>query len=308
MTSSPGRFGRIPLAVLFACLLVRPACADDTGSAVLEPSDAPVASEPCSEESAEAAKAEPEAEPPASPPGIGTIALKDAVYILGSPIRWSGKSWLAFTGAAAGVVALGFAFDIPARNKTQGHHTSALDELTKIVEPFGQEYSLAVLGAYGIAGFVFRDAEARDIAIDGALASILASGFITPILKEVIGRARPRQNEGSASFAPFSGNTAFPSGHATQAFAVASVISAHSDQVWVSVTAYTLAGLVGFSRIYHDGHWSSDVAAGALIGTAVGRGIVAFNRNLRASGTTVRVAFSPIVGPHEHGAGLRIQY
>ena len=97
----------------------------------------------------------------------------------------------------------------------------------------------------------------------------------------------------STSFHPFSGSdNSFPSGHATQAFAVASVISAHSDQVWVSVTAYTIAGLVGFSRIYHNAHWTSDVTAGALIGTFVGRGVVALNKRLRAGDKTVRVAFA----------------
>lgn len=308
MTPPCGRLGRIPLAVVLACILARPLCAEawlDAGAREAVP---PPETELCEDEPVADPAAEGEPETQASPPGIGTIALKDAGYVLGSPIRWNGKSWLAFTGAAAGVVALGFAFDVPARNKTQSHQTAALDDLTKVFEPFGQEYSLAVIGAYGIAGFVFRDPDARDIAVDAAMASILASGIITPVLKQLIGRSRPDEELGSTSFHPFSGDTAFPSGHATQAFAVASVISAHSDEVWVSVAAYTVAGLVGFSRIYHDRHWSSDVAAGAVIGTAVGRGIVAFNRKLRAGGGRVHVGFAPILGGGERGGGIVIQY
>jgi membrane-associated phospholipid phosphatase len=264
------------------------------------------ASVPCSEGVAVADA--PEAAEPA-PPGIGTIALKDTVATLGAPLHWSGRDWLIFGGIAAGVTAVGFAFDVPARNKTQSHQTSTLDELTKVVEPFGAEYSWAVIGAYGVAGFVFRDPDAKDIFVDSAIASLLASGVITPTLKFVIGRERPNASVSSTSFHPFSGSdNSFPSGHATQAFAVASVISAHSDEVWVSVTAYTIAGLVGFARVYHNAHWTSDVAAGALIGTFVGRGVVALNKRLRSGDRTVRVAFAPFVGDHTRGAGLIVSF
>ena len=214
-----------------------------------------------------------------------------------------------FGGIAAGVTAVGFAFDVPMRNKTQAHQTSTLDELTKVVEPFGAGYSWAVIGAYGVVGFVFHDTESKDIFFDSVIASILASGIITPTLKFVIGRERPNASVSSTSFHPFSGSdNSFPSGHATQAFAVASVISAHSDQVWVSVAAYTVAGLVGFARVYHNAHWTSDVTAGALIGTFVGRGVVALNKKLRAGDTTVRVAFSPMISKDVKGAGFLVAF
>lgn len=245
----------------------------------------------------------------AQSPNIGTIALKDTLSILGAPLHWDGRDWLVFGGIAAGVTAVGFAFDIPMRNKTQSHQTSTLDELTKVVEPFGAEYSWAVIGAYGVAGYLFHDPEAKDIFFDSAIASILASGIITPTLKFVIGRERPNASVSSTSFHPFSGSdNSFPSGHATQAFAVASVISAHSDQVWVSVAAYSVAGLVGFARIYHNAHWTSDVTAGALIGTFVGRGVVALNKKLRAGDTTLRVGFSPIIGDRVKGAGFLVAF
>ena len=232
----------------------------------------------------------------------GNLALKDTVGILGAPIHWTAKNWLVFGGIAAGVVAVGFAFDYPMRNKTQAHQTQALDDMTKVVEPFGSDYSLAVIGAYGIAGFVFHAPDAKNIFFDSVMASILASGIITPTLKFVIGRERPRDSTSDTVFHPFNGSdNSFPSGHATQAFAVASVISAHSDQVWVSVTAYTLAGLVGFARIYHNAHWTSDVTAGALIGTFVGRGVVAINNRLRASDGKVSIYFAPLWGDGTKG-------
>jgi membrane-associated phospholipid phosphatase len=236
---------------------------------------------------------------------LGQMALKDTVSILGAPLHWTPQNWLVFGGVAAGVVAVGYAFDYPMRNKTQANQTQALDDMTKIVEPFGEGYSFAVLGIYGIAGYVFHAPDAKETFFDGIMASVLASGIITPTLKFVIGRDRPSQSTSSTVFHPFQGSdNSMPSGHATQAFAVASVISAHSDQWWVSVTAYTIAGMVGFARIYHNAHWTSDVTAGAAIGTFVGRGIVALNDHLRKGGGKVHVAFAPIVSDQAKGGML----
>jgi membrane-associated phospholipid phosphatase len=238
-------------------------------------------------------------------PDIGTIAWKDTSGILAAPAHWSGRNWLFFSGTVAAVAALGFVADVPIRRFSQDNKSSAADEFTKIVEPLGAEYSVAVLGAYGIAGFVFQDAPAKDIAIDGAMTSILAAGIISPVSKRVIGRSRPRQGEGADSFHPFNSNyDSFPSGHATQAFAIASVISAHSDKLWVSISAYTLASFVGYARIYHDAHWVSDVSAGALIGTVVGHGVVAINTRLRAGDKTVRITLTPLADKGRRGAGL----
>ena len=69
-----------------------------------------------------------------------------------------------------------------------------------------------------------------------------------------------------------------------------------------------MAGLVGFARIYHNAHWTSDVTAGAIIGTFVGRGVVALNKRLRSGDTTVRVAFAPFIGDHVKGAGFLVAF
>jgi hypothetical protein len=238
------------------------------------------------------------------------MALDDAVCVLGSPVRWSGEQWVIAGGTIAGIVLVGAFADVAVRDHMLSHKSGALDDLTRVVEPFGQEYSLAVLGAYGLVGLVFHDADARDTAIDGVLASILASGILTPSVKLVLGRIRPNETDDPLKFQPFQGgnDTAMPSGHATQAFAVASVISAHSDRFWVSASAYGLASLVAFSRVYHNAHWTSDVVAGALIGTLVGRTVVAVNKRIRAGDRSVQVSISPILAKDEKGAGLTIVF
>lgn len=94
--------------------------------------------------------------------------------------------------------------------------------------------------------------------------SILLSGLGVIMIKGIIGKKRP---PGPIEYKPFtldSSYHAFPSGHTTTAFALATSISFHYPKY--SKLAYTLAALVGISRLYEDKHWFSDVVAGAGVG------------------------------------------
>ena len=58
------------------------------------------------------------------------------------------------------------------------------------------------------------------------------------------------------------------------AFSLASAVAEEARTPWVSALAYGGAAAVAWSRVYEDKHWTSDVAAGALIGILAGRGTV----------------------------------
>ena len=249
-------------------------------------------------------------EPAPPPPPVftwdeaGALAVADAKGILLAPLHWDGGDWLKFGIAGAAVVGTGFALDHWLRDASQRSRTPGRDDAASAIACFGSVCSFGVLGVFAVVGFAGKNREAMMVAEDGLLASVLAAGIVAPVTKFAVGRARPNAELGSTHFAPFSGDASFPGGHATQAFAVASVISAHSDQWWVSVTAYTIAGLVGFARIYHNAHWTSDVTAGAAIGTFVGRGIVVLNDRLRKGEGKIHVAFAPIVSDQAKGGML----
>jgi membrane-associated phospholipid phosphatase len=124
-------------------------------------------------------------------------------------------------------------------------------------------------------------------------------------LKAAFGRSRPRDEQGVAHFEPFSNsNASFPSGHTTEAFAVASVISEHYDDEWVKAVSYGTASMVGFARVYHNAHFTSDVLAGALIGMYTGKSVVSFNNRWRES----HVVFMPMIGPDEKGLMLQARF
>lgn len=68
------------------------------------------------------------------------------------------------------------------------------------------------------------------------------------------------------------GHYSFTSGHTFMAFSWAAVTaSACSENKWLVAGLYTVAGLVGASRVYKGDHWVSDVAAGAVLGTVLGK-------------------------------------
>jgi len=126
------------------------------------------------------------------------------------------------------------------------------------------------------AGAGMRDDTLRDAGRDSLESELWAAGIVTPFLKHAIGRARPVQNEGSHSFHPFNKNfDSFPSGHATNAFAFATAVAGHYDGWVVPTIVYTIASGVAASRLNDHVHFPSDVVAGALIGHAVAKGIVA---------------------------------
>jgi membrane-associated phospholipid phosphatase len=236
----------------------------------------------------------------------GELLLDDVTHTITAPSRWGPDEWRQIGFAGAVILGTGILLDRPIRDAAQRNRRHSLDRVANLFEPFGREYSLGVLGGFYLVGAVNNDATAMQVAQDGVASSIIASVIITPVLQRVVGRSRPRANEGVANFRPFSGgNPGFPSGHATQAFAVASVIASHYDDTpWVKTVAYGTASLVGFARVYHNAHFTSDVLAGGLIGTFVGHSVVAFNKQQRTS----KVSFMPMLAPGTTGLMMQIRF
>ncbi len=95
--------------------------------------------------------------------------------------------------------------------------------------------------------------------------SLLVNGGI----KSLFRRSRPEWGDGVARphhlRTPLS--SSFPSGHASAAFTAAGVLS-QNDPLWPLY--YGVAVVVASSRVYVKIHHASDVAAGAVLGVALG--------------------------------------
>jgi len=206
---------------------------------------------------------------------LACASAKLAVHDVAAVAKAPTVRGLAVTAAATGAALL---LDDEIARAARSNNTPALDSFAKNIETFGGGGSDKVIAGFLLYGVAANDSRARATAFDAIISSVIASKAITPALKEISGRTRPN-GEGDASF---------PSNHATQAFALASVIGSHYPRLrWL---AYGVAGGVGFARVYHDAHFTSDVIAGAAIGAFVGHAVAKANRSERAKWTIVPVA------------------
>lgn len=136
--------------------------------------------------------------------------------------------------------------------------------------------------------------------------SFLIAGAITTLGKHALGRARPYTGRGPYNFNAFpfrSGEDllSLPSGHATSAFAMMTVIAKQYPQWWIKIPAYTLAVSVALQRIDSRNHWPSDVFVGGVIGYWVGSMLVDHTREKPG-----RVLLDPYFAANR--AGVRIRF
>ena len=108
--------------------------------------------------------------------------------------------------------------------------------------------------------------------------SLLVNSVVTDGLKKTFQRHRPSTGDPYNVFDWANGpkvNESFPSANTSNAFTTATVFATmYKDKKWVPPLAYGLATLVGFSRIYNNGHWASDVMAGAAVGFLSAKGVI----------------------------------
>lgn len=215
--------------------------------------------------------------------GVGEVLLlgESTAHALTAPLRWNAAD-LRTLGLGAGGVALVSLLDGAGREAMARNHSAGADRLEEVLEPFGRERGLQLMGGFFAAGLVLDDARLRAVAAEGLASGLVAAGVIQPALAEITGRPRPRTGRGVYDFDPFSGNISFPSGHTTAAFALASVIATEYPHPAVQGGAYGIAAGVGLARMYRGAHYASDVLAAAAIGTAVGRGVARFGQRHRA--------------------------
>lgn len=158
------------------------------------------------------------------------------------------KIWVAFFAVFCGVFYLKKSIESGVKYKNINNHFS----LVAIFRDFWQKTS----GNYAFLIFY----------------SILCAGVVTFILKTFIGRARPILYEALdfTGFYPPSFDWVFnsmPSGHTAVSFAALVMIGMLAPRV--KVLTWTLAVLIGASRVCVGAHWPTDVLFGAFIGMVV---------------------------------------
>lgn len=253
--------------------------------------------------------------PPLSPPpaapdldqilswDYGAKVAKDSWAILASPTQWETKDWL-IAGGALAATGGAMLLDHEIQDVVQENRSSGVKKVANVFRNFGLAVPAAALGVSYVAGEVFGNKEAKQRAADGVEATLLTNLMFVYPMKFLAGRSRPSLERGSQNYRPFNVSGSLPSFHTAEAFTAASVVAEHADNPWISALAYGLAAGVGWSRIYENRHWASDVVLSAAIGTAVGKAVVYLNRQRRESNLSV----IPFKDGRAWGAALQLKY
>ncbi len=161
----------------------------------------------------------------------------------------------------------------------------------------GPVWSSVFVAGMFTAGRLSDDPRFRAMTYDMLDAAIVNFAY-TEVIKVAVGRERPNGQD----------NQSFPSGHTSNAFALAAIAERHYG--WkLGVPAYLLAGVVGVSRIQQDKHYLSDVVAGATLGYIVGRTVVRVNsRPLEEAVHVASLQVSPVVGRRTRGVQLVLMF
>jgi membrane-associated phospholipid phosphatase len=196
--------------------------------------------------------------------------------------------------AFVGTVAAGFAtmYDTPIAEALDDPDSQLGPSLETGGAPI---WSGAVVGALFVGGRFAGGPRFRAATYDWLEAYLVTAGY-TELVKEVAGRTRPNGQD----------DRSFPSGHASNAFALATVAERHYG--WkVGVAAYGVAGLVGLSRLRQNAHFLSDVVGGATLGYVVGRTVVRVNTRLRSRRQT-QVSASPVLARNTRAVVVRVTW
>lgn len=109
------------------------------------------------------------------------------------------------------------------------------------------------------------------LAVELVLGVLLLS-MVVQSMKALIRRKRPYSKlENIRIVGGRNSGHSFPSGHTSQAFFMVSLmLHYYQVNIFVWLTLYFVAALVGYSRIYVGMHYPRDVIAGAILGTVWG--------------------------------------
>jgi membrane-associated phospholipid phosphatase len=188
---------------------------------------------------------------------------EDELHILKSPFSVSALKWDALAVGATGILI--------ANDESVAHQVSPSWHNTSIDISNAGVYGLgAAAGGIFVTGLVTHNEHAIDTGIRSAEASV-DSVILYAAMKAILARQRPYTGAGEGKF--FSGNWtagSFPSGHATLAWTLATVM-AHEYPNWpMRLLMYGAATAVSTTRVTGGVHFPSDVFAGSVIGFGVG--------------------------------------
>lgn len=204
----------------------------------------------------------------AEPSGVGG-ALKDAELYFTAPLRWDSDDWLAFGGTLA-LIGVSHSLD----GRVRSHFADSSNALNGGQDKNSLRDALptvAIIGATGLYAAFIRDSDGYR-----ETWALLEAGILSTATGEALSYAAGRERpDGTTSPNQWrTGGDAFPSVHASAAFAVGTVFaeSGNDEFRWVRrVVGYGIASATAYMRVRENVHWLSDTVAGSALGIATAR-------------------------------------
>jgi len=211
-----------------------------------------------------------------------------------APFKFKTKQWI-ITGAAIGITAALIHFDndidVWARVQKQNHNW--VNKSSPVISEFGNLYGISSVAAIGLISAAFKKPKGVQTSLLATEALITSAAWVQ-LIKHLTGREDPSasyiysKKAGGQWWGPFaqydqdlpvyksvSSFDAFPSGHTAAAFSIATVFaSQYKNTKAIPIISYSMATLVGVSRLTEHAHWASDVFVGGLIGYLCGKQVV----------------------------------
>ncbi len=180
-----------------------------------------------------------------------------------SDIKW----WAIFGATTAGLIA------------TDRHFVGVLPNSSSQISAstwasrFGSAYFLVPVSAgFYVVGTKWRDEHFRETGLL-CFETLLDANITAEAIKLVADRARPLETDGKGHFedSPTRWSSGFPSGHAINTWAMASIIAhQYRHPRIIPITAYALATTVIVARVGARQHFPGDVLAGSAMGWFIG--------------------------------------
>jgi membrane-associated phospholipid phosphatase len=137
----------------------------------------------------------------------------------------------------------------------------------------GQWYTvLPAAGMFLATGWALHNEKLQETGVLG-LEAVAGADIVSGVVKVVARRERPTAGDQGGHFEK--GGSSFPSGHSTQAWALAAVVATeYGNHKWVPYASYGYAAFVDVARVLSQEHFTSDVFVGSAIGFFIGRYVV----------------------------------
>lgn len=226
--------------------------------------------------------------------------IEESSDIVTTPFQIRNANFLVTLGVI-GATALTYSFDENIQHKLQPRRNNGVKKAADAAAMAGDPFL-----HLGLAALVYSTAIATDSPKWKETGEMMGEALIladasTLIIKQTVGRGRPNTASSKHDFKPLafaSDYDSFSSMHTASSFALASVLASTSESAALRFFYYTAATFVGFSRMYQNKHWASDIVLGAALGELSGQIVTRYHT------TNTKIAVVP--QSYLNGAGLAL--